>query len=304
MADSPEASAEIDVESLLSGIESPGAEREMTGGEPPAAAAPEAAPVAPTWDGKAWEFEWNGKKIAPESQDRAKTWMSQGYNYSQRMGELNKTEAQRKAEWDQKQKAFQEVEAKLSPYAKVDEYAQKNPQWWAKVQQDYAAAQQAAQGITPDFAQVLKPFQEELGQVKSFIQQQQELKAAEEVKQQDQALDLEIEATRKEFPTIDFDAPDPETGKPLIDRILKHASEKGLGSFKTGVWDYLGPKLIEQAKAAGLESAAKDAAVKAKSGILGKTLAPVKELKPVDTKRPWNDPQYGAENILKEMGYA
>ncbi len=300
-----DASAEIDVDSLLSGLESPAAERPMSGGEPPAAAAePAAAAPAPTWDGKAWEFEWNGKKIAPESQDRAKTWMSQGYNYSQRMGELNKSEAQRKVEWDQKQKTFQDMESKLSPYANVDEYAQKNPQWWAKVQQDYQAAQQAQQGITPDFAQVLKPLQDELGQVKSFIQQEQERKAAEEVTKQDQALDQEIEATRKEFPTIDFDAADPETGKPLIDRILKHAADKGLGSFKTGVWDYLGPKLIEQARAAGLESAAKDSAAKAKSGILGKTLAPVKELKPVDTKRPWNDPQFSAENILKEYGYA
>ncbi len=300
-----DASAEIDVDSLMAGLESPAAEREMTGGEPPAAAPEAAAAPAPAaWDGKAWEFEWNGKKIAPETQDRAKTWMSQGYNYSQRMGELNKSEAQRKAEWDQKQKTFQDMESKLSPYAKVDEYAQKNPQWWAKVQQDFQAAQQAQQGITPDFAQVLKPFQDELGQVKSFIQQEQERKAAEEVTKQDQALEQEIEATRKEFPTIDFDAADPETGKPLIDRILKHASDKGLGSFKTGVWDYLGPRLIEQAKAAGLESAAKDSAAKAKSGILGKTLAPVKELKPVDTKRPWNDPQFSAENILKEYGYA
>ncbi len=267
--DTPHGGDEVDVDALMAEIESP----TKAGGEP------EAAPAAvepPAWDGKAWEFEWNGKKIAPDSQDKAKIWMSQGYNYSQRMGELNKTSAQRQAEYDQKFQAFQTEQAKLSPYAKVDEYARANPQWWAKVQQDYAAAQQQSQGITPEIATALKPIQEELGQFKSFLQQQQEAKAAEEATKHDTALDTEIEGIRKDFPNINLGAVDPATGETLELRVLKHAQSLGTTSFKAAFRDCLHDQLMEQAKANGLETQAKIAEQNAKKGILGKTSAPVK----------------------------
>ncbi len=259
----------VDVDALMADIESPTKET--------AEAAPVEAPAAePVWDGKQWEFEWNGKKIAPDSQDKARTWMSQGYNYSQRMGELNKTQAQQKAEWDQRQAAFQETQAKLSPYQKVDEYARQNPQWWAKVQQDYAAAQQQAQGITPDIANALKPIQDELGQFKSFLREQQEAKATEEASKHDSALDTEIEGIRKDFPNINLGAVDPANGMTLELRILKHAQSLGTTSFKAAFRDYLHDQLMEQAKANGLEANAKTAELNAKKGILGKTPAPVK----------------------------
>ncbi len=268
--DTPGSGNEVDVDALMAEIESPSKAAES---EAPAAETPAAAP---TWDGKQWEFEWNGKKIAPDSQDKARTWMSQGYNYSQRMGELNKTQAQQKTEWDQRQSAFAEEQAKLSPYAKVDEYARANPQWWAKVQQDYQTAQQQAQGITPDFAQALKPIQEELGQFKTFLAQQQEAKAAEEASKHDGALDTEIEGIRKDFPNINLTSVDPATGMTLELRILKHAQSLGTTSFKAAFRDYLHDQLMEQAKANGLEANAKAAELNAKKGILGKTPAPVR----------------------------
>ncbi len=259
---------EVDVDALMAEIESPTKETS----EAPAAE----EPAAPVWNGKDWEFEWNGKKVAPDSQDKARTWMSQGYNYSQRMGELNKTHAQRQADYDQKMQAFQTEQAKLSPYAKVDDYARANPQWWAKVQADYQAAQQQVQGITPEIASALKPIQEELGQFKTFLQQQQEAKAAEEATKHDSALDSEIEGIRKQFPNINLASADPATGETLELRVLKHAQSLGTTSFKAAFRDYLHDQLMEQAKANGLEANAKTAEQNAKKGILGKTPAPVK----------------------------
>lgn len=287
------------VDELLASIESPAEERAMTGGAE--AEAPAAAAEPPAWDGKPWEFEWNGKKILPDSQDKAKIWMSQGYNYSQRMGELNKTHAQRQAEYDQKMSAFQAEQAKLSPYAKVDDYAKQNPQWWAKVQQDWQAAQQQGSGIDPNLAKAIQPLEEKLGKFESFLQQREAEKAQEIQQKEDLALDQEIESIRKDHPTIDLASVDPESGLTLEKRILKHASSIGTGSFKVAFRDYLHDKLLEQAKASGLEANAKAAQANAKKGILGKTPAPLKAIQPIENVKgkSWND--VGRE-ALQELG--
>ncbi len=260
---------DIDVDALMSEIESPSAETTAE------AAAP-AAPEPPAWDPSPWEFDWNGKKVAPDSQDKARAWMSQGYNYSQRMGELNKTHAQRMAEADQRTKAAADLEQRYSPYTKVDEYAKKNPQWWEKVQADWQQAQQQQQGIDPNLSQALKPLEERLNKYEEHFGRIEQEKALADEKTHDTALDTEIGEIRKQFPNIDLTARDPESGEPLELRILKHAQSIGTTSFKAAFRDYLHDKLIEQAKASGLEAKAKEAEVNAKKGILGKTPAPVK----------------------------
>ncbi len=292
---------EINVDELLSEIEAPSPERGMTSDETPEAAAPE--PEAATWNGQEWEFEWNGKKIAPDSRDKAKIWMSQGYNYSQRMGELNKTHAQKVADAEQRARAASELEQRFSPYAKVDEYAKQNKEWWDFVQQQYDQRQSQQPQMDPNLQNLIKPLEEKLGKFEQYFGQIEQQNAQKVEQEQDQALDTEIGSIRKEHPNIDLGAVDPESGETLELRILKHSQSIGTSSFKAAFWDYLGPKLIQEAKASGREAIAKDAQQQAKKGILGKTPAPVKQgLKPVNTKAPWNDPQFSAENILKEMG--
>lgn len=308
----PPENEEINVDELLSSIETPTPERAMTGGseEPKAEEAPAAAPEPQAWDGKPWEFDWNGKKIAPDSQEKARTWMAQGYNYSQRMGELNKTHAQRMAEAEARAKAAAELEERFSPYSKVDEYAQKNPQWWQHVLKQYEAAQQNGQPVDPALAAVIKPLEEKLGKYDAYFQQMEQAKAAEaqakaaeEQQREDTALVGEIESIRKQYPNIDLSAADPATGETLELRVLKHAQAIGTGSFKAAFRDYLHDTLVEQAKANGREAIAKEAQANAKKGILGKTPAPVKSgAKPVNTKAPWNDPQFDGASILKELG--
>lgn len=299
-----EGQEEINVDELLSSIEKPSAERQMTGGEEPTQTeTPAAATEPPAWDGKAWEFDWNGKKIAPDSQDKARTWMAQGYNYSQRMGELNKTHAQKMAEAEQRAKAAADLEQRFSPYSKVDEYARQNPQWWQHVLQQYEQQLQAGQGVDPKLAQIVKPLEEKLGKFEQYFSQIETQQLQEVQQREDQALDQSIGEIREKFPNIDLGAVDPATGETLELRILKHAQKIGTGSFEAAFWHYLGPKLTEQAKASGLEAKAKEAQANAKKGILGKTPAPVKTgLKPVNPKARWNDPQFSGEEILKEMG--
>lgn len=297
-------SGQENVDELLASIEAPSAERPMS--------APEAeTPAVPQWDGKQWEFEWGGKKVFPDSQEKAKTWMSQGYNYSQRMGEFNKS----KAAWEsERQKFQQELDAerkKLSPYSKVDEYARNNPDWWKHVLAQYEQQQRAGQPqLDPNLQGVIRPLEEKLGKFEQYFQQMEQQKLEAQLKQEDQALDQDVQSIRKEFPNIDFDAPDPETGKPLEKRILEHASEMfgHLPAYKPGVFkaafrDYLHDQLIEQAKASGREAVAKDAQANAKKGILGKTPAPVKGIKPAQSVK---GKSYGdlLEEAKREYGIA
>lgn len=259
---------EIDVDALMSEIEAPSKPTEETAA-PEAAAAPE----PPAWDSKSWEFDWNGKKIAPENQDKARTWMQQGYNYSQRMGELNKTHTQKMAEAEQRAKAAQDIEQRFSPYSKVDEYARQNPQWWQQVQ---AAYEQRQQTVDPNLANIIKPLEERLNKYEEHFTKAEQAQVLEQEKNHDSALDQEIGSIRKDFPNIDLGAQDPATGESLELRILKHAQSIGTTSFKAAFRDYLHDKLIEQAKADGRGAIAKDAQLNAKKGILGKTPAPVK----------------------------
>lgn len=284
------------IDQALAGIgESP-----MPAGQEPAAAAQEQA--APAWNGDEWKFKWGDKEIIPDSRDKVMTWASQGYNYSQRMGELNKTHAQRMAEAEQIQAKARELEQKYSPFAQVDEYAQKNPDWWKHVQSEWERREQA--GLDPKLAELITPLQQKLN---AMEQEAADRRAAEEAarvaevhSKEDQALDDEIAAIRKQHPNIDLSARD-ESGETLERRILLHCQENGIRSFRAGYRDYLHDQLVVQQGAQNRVQAVRTQQTQAKAGLLGKTQAPTKELKSVDTKRPWSDPQFSdVAAILQE----
>lgn len=285
--------AEIDVDQIVADTEKPEAPREM-GGETTA------APVeaqAPTWNGTEWEFEWNGKKVAPDSRDKAMTWMSQGYNYSQRMGELNAKERAWKAE----RESLIPFKEKYSRYNQVDEYASKNPDWWKHVEESYANRQN--HGVDPNLSKVLSPIQEKLASFEQFIGSVQEREQQQQINQENQALETDIESTRKQHPNIDFDAVDPASGETLERRVLLHANKIETGSFRVAFRDYLHDKLLEDAKANGRQAIAKDKEIQAKKGVLGETPAPRKmpEFSSVKGKS-WNQIQKETLEELRQQG--
>jgi hypothetical protein len=248
----------------------------------PAAAAPEAAPAAaaPTpspWDPKPWEFDHNGKKVFPDSQDKARTWMSQGYNYSQRMAEMNA----RKRELDGQAERYKGFDR----YGEIDAFAKQNPEWWAHVEQAWAQrdAQRAAgggQGALPAEVQAaLAPLQQELQAIKAWRDEQAQQAAQADEQRQDQALSQDIEATRGSHPKIDFDAVD-ESGKTLELRILEHAAEIGTSSFRAAARDYLHDQLLESATAERLAAGAAAPKEQRAAGVLGTSPAPKKGAAP------------------------
>lgn len=287
---------DVNVDEIMEGIEKPAADREMTSGD--AAPAPQAAatPEPPAWNGDEWAFEWNGKRVVPDSRDKLKTWMSQGYNYSQRMGEFNK----QRGEWERKVKDAETLRQQYERYREVDEYAKKNPDWWKHVETGYQSRSQPQ--IAPELQPILQPILKDLEETKGVLQAwQQERQTAEEAKA-NEALDSEIQSIRKSYPNIDLTAVD-ETGETLELRVLKHAQQIGTGSFRAAFRDYLHDKLVDLAKADGREALAKDKQTQAKKGVLGTTQAPLKGLQSAQNHRGKSYDNLARE-ALAELGIA
>ena len=257
---------EIDTDELLKSIEAPETERPMTGTPAPEPSA--AAPVPVAWNGEDFAFDSNGKRVVPDSREKLQTWASLGHNYSQRAAEINRREAE-----------FKSLEGKYKPYAEVDDYASKNPEWWQAVQDAYAKRGQAVPEtvgqLDPGIQAALKPFQEKLAAVESFMTAAQQEKAIQEQTRQDEALSQEVEAIRKQHPNIDLKAID-ESGQTLEFRVMKHASEIGTGSFRAAFRDYLHDQLVESAKANGQTASVKAKEHEKRQGILGVSSTPRK----------------------------
>lgn len=256
-----------DIEQILAEV---GAEESPAGEASPATT----EAVAPTWNGQEWEFESRGKKVAPESRETALQWMAKGHDYTRVLGE-----------WNQKERTYQQQLQglqSLSKFQPIDEYVQKNPDWWKFVEEQWN--NRSTHQIDPALQPALAPILQELNGLKEFVSQSQQEKAAREAQEaiqeqerQDALLSEEIEATRKAYPTIDLNAVD-ESGQTLQNRIILHAHEHGISSFRAAHRDYLHDKLLDMARSQALEGAAKGTELKAKKGLLGTTSAPTKQV--------------------------
>lgn len=284
---------EIDVDGLMADIEAPTPDRAMTGGDTAPTAAP-AATAAPTdWrQGFDWSFDHNGQKVAVDSAEKAKTWLSLGHNYSQRAAELNRTQAQ----YAQRERELADKYKGYDRFSELDDYARKNPDWWNHVQKGWQERQ--THGIDPSLAPVLQPVLQRLQQTESFLENLQQQQFQEKQAKEDQALEAEIGEIRKANPNIDLAAKD-ETGRSLEDRVIRHANEQGIRSFRAAFRDYLHDRLVEEAKISGRAAIARDTQAKAKAGVLGQTPAPVKGLQPAQNVRGKSYGQLAKEGLAE-----
>lgn len=287
------AEQDIDVDALLADINAPKPGISDAGPEAPAA-----PPEPPAWNGEEWKIKSASGEVVPDSREKLLLWAGQGHTFSQRMAELNRTHSRRMADLEKTESKYKGYDN----YVKVDEYARQNPQWWQFVEQNWnnrsswnANPQQPGQQAPID-PQLL----ERLSTTESALNKIQERYALEEQGRHDKLLTDEIEAIRKQYPTIDFNSID-ESGESLEFRILKHANDNNIPSFKVSARDYLHDKLIELAKADSKEAINKQTQQQVKKGVLGTTPVPTKGLKTADKRISWNDPRMSAESILRDL---
>jgi hypothetical protein len=274
------------IDEILAEIEKPSEDRPMSGSETEAPAAPETPAPPSTWNAKEWEFDWNGKKIAPDSREKLMTWASQGHNYSQRMAEVNKREREFQS-LGEKYKGFDR-------YSEIDQFAKSNPEWWKFVESQWhqrSAFQPGgeAQPLDPRLEALLTPLQQKIEQLSQWKETAEEQAAREAQERQDKALEADIQSIRDAHPTIDFDAVD-ETGRTLESRICAHGAEIGTTSFRAAFRDYLHDQLVESAKAQSLAVQTKTKTAPAAPGTTTVTSTPRKPPGPAPVKgKSWDD---------------
>ena len=191
---------------------------------------------------------------------------SQGYDYAQKMEQFK-----------QEQAAVAEAKARADElhgkYAQIDDYARENPEWYDHWSQAYEQRQTyGAQSDQPavDFSPVkeeIDALRNEFSSVKEFITQQQQ-------SQEDGKYWDEVKTVQKEFPDIDLNQSD-ETGKTLEYKILEHAKDNGIASFRVAFRDFyhdqLKSRMLEQAK----QDLIKEDKERRKKGIVGVSNTPI-----------------------------
>lgn len=215
-----------------------------------------------------FEFTWNGKQIkAP--QDKMTKWASQGYDYAQKMQDFN----QRQAEFD---KRSQGLESKLSRYGEVDQFATKNPDWWAHVEKSWQERQQALDPSNP-IAGELSQIKNDVNEIKQFKEQLALEREQARIRQEDEQLDNQIQEVKKQYSYLDWSSVDAD-GKTLDTRVIEHASNNGINSFKAAFLELNHDHLMQLAESRARESSTKERQLQSKLGLLGRTPTPRKGL--------------------------
>lgn len=212
-----------------------------------------------TWDGAQWSFDWSGKKVVPDSADKLKRWATQGYDYAQKMEAFKKQQAQ-----------ITEQSKTYEKYKQIDDYVQKDPQWWQHVETEY---KNRLASEDPVVHRVKGMLEEQLSPFKQLLAEKEAKETKAKIETEDKALDTEIKSIRDKYSNLDFDSPDAD-GKSLELKVLEHGATNRFPSFKAAFLDFYHEQLEKMWEARGREALTKGAQADAKAGIISKSNVP------------------------------
>jgi hypothetical protein len=102
-------------------------------------------------------------------------------------------------------------------------------------------------------------------------------KQAEQKQKEDAALDSEVSKIMEQHKDLDWTSAD-ESGFTLEQRVLKHANDTGINSFRAAFRDYNHDQLLKLAELRARESAMLERQKVTKNGLLGQSPTPKKGL--------------------------
>ncbi len=261
------------------------------------------APVEPQY--KEYEFNHRGQAIKIKENDpRFTQWMSQGYDYAQNIADI-------RTQREDFEKSRNEWEGKWNVYKEIDQYAQKNPDWWNHTEQSYQQKLSTPNEV-PDQVrqyldqrlQALEPVAQDIPLMKQFLQEIQTQKMEKQQQDEDTQLTTAIKSIQTKYPDLDFNAKD-ESGLSLEARVLQHAQQNGFPTFRGAFLDYYHDSLEKQAEARGKEVLMQEMNKRKKLGLLDDAPAQGNRM-PSSTQKPrsWSDPQLSSDHILKEFKFS
>ena len=267
-------------------------------------AAPQAA-AEPQY--KEYEFNVRGQAVKIKDNDpRFQQWLSQGHDYAQNIAQIKAEREQwekQRGEWDSQKS---EWEKSWTPYKEIDAFAKQNPEWLAHIEQSFQHAtgqqQQALDPVKQYLDQRLGNVEQDLPLMKQFLQEMQTQKLEQQQSAEDAKLGDAIKSIQEKYKDIDFTAQD-QSGLSLEHRVLNHAVENNIPTFRAAFLDYYHDSLVQQAEARGKESIAQQMKQRQKLGLLDD---PAPGYTPHTAPRKptsWHDPQLSSDQILREFKF-
>lgn len=214
---------------------------------------------------------------------------SQGRDYSQKMRDLR---VQREL-FEKDRSKYADIDARLQKYAEVEAYIQKDPAWWQHVQGLY---QQRAEGQGTATPQLPPEVLAKLDETSKYVESMK-------IRHEDESLDSDIRTYQEKNPQFDWGKVD-ESGRPDLERrILDHAIQNGIKSFRAAANDFLFEEHVNRAKTAAKEDVGKQIQKQTKLGLGPVTPKPVLKLKGVANIRDksWDEV---TREALAEAGIA
>lgn len=196
---------------------------------------------------------------------------NQGRDYSEKMRDFR---IQRQA-FEEESKPWKEHGQSVQEYLQWKQAAEKYPGWLDALKQSYSSGQytqsgeQQGQGGDPTSPLIsrISQLEEKLQKATQFIDSQEQRIKQEAIAEEDATLDQHVTEYRQKNSSFDWDSVD-ATGRTLEGRILKHAIDNGIKTFRAAANDYLHDEFLKQAEMNAKKSVAKD--VK-KANVLGLT---------------------------------
>lgn len=237
-----------------------------------------------------FELEIDGKKVKFNSED-LKKYAQSGYRAEERYQQIIQEQekiAKERAEFEGKRSQYDELR-------QLDNWARENPELFHRMRLEYEN-----QRAGHDFGEVppyLAKFVSELEQIKSRFSEIDNFQTQQRVSAQDKALDEDINAFKKEHPQFDWNS------KELERRILLHAQDNKIPSFRAAARDLLFDELVKRNELKAKETIGKEIQKSTKLGEIQKSSAYTtnqnsKSINP--SKMNWHQL---AEQIKKSHGF-
>jgi hypothetical protein len=220
-----------------------------------------------------------------------------GYHYAQDVEQHR----QAVSAWEKQRQAEEEA---LKEYREIGDYAKQNPDWanhWKTAWEQRAAyatqsipAQGQAQAgeFNIEAHPFVKALNDRLANAEKFVSTYQQ-------RESDAKLRESIEATKKEFPNINFNEAD-EEGRSLEYRVFQHAQQNGIPNFRSAFRDYHFDQLVAKKAEAAKEEVAKAAANDKRHGILGRVNGQnPRNSARIKSRDPWNA---AYDSAVKDIG--
>lgn len=196
---------------------------------------------------------------------------SQGYDYAQKMGDINTLQ---KTNTD-----LQEKIKTLEYLKEIDDYYRSNPEWAEHIKSGWEKRAAIQNKVDPNdpmfnfFDSKLRQVTEAFDTINTKLSSLEQEKLQQQMQAEDSALEAEIQDIRKEHSYLPWDSVD-EFGRNLEAKVVAHAKENGIRNFKTAFRDLYHDEIVKRAQDHAKESVADKRHADRKNGFIGESSTP------------------------------